>query len=376
MIRRTRVEIDLAAIVANANEVRRVVGTAVYAVVKADAYGHGSVEVAKALAGHVDGFCTSLVEEGVALRDAGITEPILVMGPSLVGGEDEMVAAKLTPVVSSPEELVALAYVARARGTAEPRIEAHLKIDTGMGRLGIAIERAPELAIEAARSGIAIVGLMTHFACADSDDPADPDSMTRLQLARFAEAERAVIAAGAPVRVRHAANSAAALLFPESRFDFVRTGIAIYGNGHWADRGHMAMRLVTAIAQLRRIAKGDSVGYGATWTATRESRLAILPCGYADGLPRSASGRAEVAIRGKRVPLVGRISMDIAVADVTDVPGAQVADAAVLLGKASGGVSISAAEYGVWTGLSEYEVTCGLSKRVPRLYPAPVERRA
>jgi len=374
MIRRTRVEIDLAAIVANAHEVRRVVGTAVYAVVKADAYGHGSVEVAKALAaaGAVDGFCTSLVEEGVALRDAGIAAPILVMGPSLVGGEDEMVAAKLTPVISSHEELVALAYIARGRGV----IEAHLKIDTGMGRLGIAIERAPELAVEASRSGIAIVGLMTHFACADSDDPADPDSMTRLQLARFAEVERAVIAAGAPLRVRHAANSAAALLFPESRFDFVRTGIAIYGNGHWAERGHMGMRLVTAIAQLRRIAKGDSVGYGATWTAARESKLAILPCGYADGLPRSASGRAEVAIRGKRVPLVGRISMDIAVADVTDVPDAQVADAAVLLGKASGGVSISAAEYGAWTGLSEYEVTCGLSKRVPRLYPAPVERRA
>jgi alanine racemase len=321
----------------------------------------------------VDGFCTSLVEEGVALRDAGITAPILVMGPSLVGGEDAMVGAKLTPVISSHEELVALAYVARERPTP---IEAHLKIDTGMGRLGIAMERAPELAVEASRNGIAIVGLMTHFANADTDDPADPDSLTRVQLARFAEVERAVIAAGAPVNVRHAANSAAALLFPESRFDFVRTGIAIYGNGHWAERGHMAMRLVTAIAQLRRIAKGDSVGYGATWTAARESRLAILPCGYADGLPRSASGHAEVAIRGKRVPLVGRISMDIAVADVTDVPDAQVADAAVLLGKAAGGVSISAAEYGAWTGLSEYEVTCGLSKRVPRLDPAPVERRA
>jgi alanine racemase len=375
MIRRTRVEIDLAAIVANANEVRRIAGTTVYAVVKADAYGHGAVEVAKALAasGAVGGFCTSLVEEGVALRDAGIEAPILVMGPSLVGGEDAMVGANLTPVISSHEELVALAYVARARPAP---IEAHLKIDTGMGRLGIAMERAPELAVEASRNGIAIVGLMTHFANADTDDPADPDSLTRLQLARFAEVERAVIAAGAPVHVRHAANSAAALLFPESRFDFVRTGIAIYGNGHWADRGHMAMRLVTAIAQLRRIAKGDSVGYGATWTAARESRLAILPCGYADGLPRSASGHAEVAIRGKRVPLVGRISMDIAVADVTDVPDAQVADAAVLLGKAPGGVSISAAEYGAWTGLSEYEVTCGLSKRVPRLYPAPVERRA
>jgi alanine racemase len=379
MIRRTRVEIDLAAIVANARAVREVAATALYAVVKADGYGHGAVAVATALANAraADGFCTSLVEEGVALRDAGITAPILVMGPSQVGGEDEMVAARLTAVISSHEELAALAHVSRARGGARgedgargEQIEAHLKVDTGMGRLGVPSERAAELAVEAGRNGIAIVGLMTHFACADSDDPNDPDSMTRRQLARFAEVDRAVVAVGAPVRVRHAANSSAALLFPEARFDLVRTGIAIYGNGHWASdrRGHMAMRFVTAIAQLRQIPKGASVGYGATWHAPRDSRVAILPCGYADGLPRSASGHAEVAIHGKRVPLVGRVSMDIAVADVTDVPAAQVGDAVVLLGKASGGVSITAAEYAAWCGLSEYEVTCGMSKRVPRLY--------
>jgi len=369
MIRRTRVEIDLAAIVANARAVREVAATALYAVVKADGYGHGAVAVAKALADAraADGFCTSLVEEGVALREAGITAPILVMGPSQVGGEDEMVEARLTAVISSHEELAALAHVSRARASGQ-EIEAHLKVDTGMGRLGVPSERAAELAVEAGRNGIAIVGLMTHFACADSDDPNDPDSMTRHQLARFAEVDRAVVAAGAPVRVRHAANSSAALLFPEARFDLVRTGIAIYGNGHWASRGRMGMRFVTAIAQLRQIPQGASVGYGATWHAPRDSRVAILPCGYADGLPRSASGHAEVAIHGKRVPLVGRVSMDIAVADVTDIPAAQVGDPVVLLGKASGGVSITAAEYAAWCGLSEYEVTCGMSKRVPRLY--------
>lgn len=374
MIRRTRVEVDLAAVVANARALRDVAGTQLYAVVKADGYGHGAVAVAQALsaANAADGFCTSLVEEGVALRDAGITAPILVMGPSLIGGEDEMVAARLTPVISSHEELTALAYVARARGGCE----AHLKVDTGMGRLGVPSDRAAALAQEAARSGIAIVGLMTHFANADIDDPADPDSMTRRQLAVFADVDRAVVAAGAPIRVRHAANSSATLLFPEARFDLVRTGIAIYGNGHWASRGHMAMRFVTAIAQLRQIAKGASVGYGATWHATRDSRLAILPCGYADGLPRRASGHAEVAIRGKRVPLVGLISMDISIADVTDLPDVRVGDPAVLLGKATGGAAISAAEYGAWCGLSEYEVTCALSKRVPRLYPEKIEARA
>jgi alanine racemase len=291
------------------------------------------------------------------------------MGPSQHGGEDDMVMAGLTPVIASAEELAALAAVARRRGRT---IDAHLKVDTGMGRLGVAEAEAPGIAAEAGRAGIMIIGLMTHFACADTDDPDDPDSMTRAQLRRFGDVDRAVTAAGAPLRVRHAANSSGALLFPEARLDLVRTGIAIYGHGRWpagaAQRPRAAMRLVTEVAQLRTIAAGASVGYGATWRAERTSRVAVLPLGYADGLPRRASGRAQAAIRGHRVPLVGVISMDIAIADVTDVPEIAVGDAAVLLGRASGGASISVAEYGGWAGLSEYEVTCGMSKRVPRTY--------
>jgi alanine racemase len=370
MIRRTRVEIDLSAIVGNAEAVREETGTALYAVVKADAYGHGAVAVASALtqAKAASGFCVSLVEEGVALRDAGIKLPILVMGPSQHGGEDDMVARHLTPVISSDEDLEALIDAA---GKVHAHIDAHLKVDTGMGRLGVAVERAGELAVVAGRNGVRIVGLMTHFANADTDEAIDETCLTRAQLARFAEVERVVVAAGAPLRVRHAANSSAALVFPEARFDLVRTGIALYGNGRWAGQGgrvQPAMRLVTAIAQLRSVPAGASVGYGATWRAQRESRIAVLPCGYADGLPRRASGHAQVAIRGQRVPLVGLISMDIALADVTDVPEVGVGDAAVLLGRASGGASISASEYGTWAGLSEYEVTCGMSKRVPRTY--------
>lgn len=367
MIRRTRVEIDLQAIVGNARTVRQVSGTDLYAVVKADAYGHGAVAVARALteAKAAAGFCVSLVEEGVALREAGVTAPILVMGPSQVGGEEDMVEAGLTPIVSSDEELAELAHVARQRPAP---VEIHLKVDTGMGRMGVPVERAATLATTAANNNIRVVGLMTHFANADSDHFEDEGSMTRAQLARFADAERAVIGAGAKIRVRHAANSSGALVFPEARFDLVRCGIALYGNGRWAPQVQPAMRLVTAIAQLRRVPAGASVGYGATWRAPRDSRVAVLPCGYADGLPRRASGHAEAAIRGKRVPLVGVISMDIAIADMTDVPEAAVGDAVVLLGRAAGGVSIAAAEYGGWAGLSEYEVTCGMSKRVPRTY--------
>jgi alanine racemase len=375
MIRRTRVEVDLSAIVANARLVRqRVHGAKLFAVVKADGYGHGAVAVAGALsaARAADGFAVSLVEEGVALRDAGITAPVLVMGPSQVGGEDEIVAAGLTPVVASEEDLGALAHVVAKRGGGP--VDAHLKVDTGMNRLGVPVERTGELAAEAARGGIRVVGLMTHFACADSDDPADPSSMTRRQLVRFAEAERAAIAAGAPLELRHAANSAGALLFPEARFDLVRSGIALYGTGSWLGGGReQAMRLVTEVAQLRTVAFGDTVGYGATWRAERASQVAVLPIGYADGLPRRATGHAQVAIRGHRVPLVGLISMDIAIADVTDLGGTvAVGDPAVLLGRASGGVAITAADYGRWAGLSEYEVTCGMSKRVPRTYVGDV----
>lgn len=372
MIRRTRVEVDLAAIVGNARTVQAITGADVCAVVKADGYGHGAVAVARALAAAraVAWFGVSLVEEGVTLRDAGVAAPVLVMGPSQHGGEDDMVMAGLTPVIASAEELAPLAAVARRRART---IEAHLKVDTGMGRLGVPPDSAAQLVEDAARTGIVIVGLMTHFACADTDDPGDASSMTREQLRRFAEVDRAVTAAGAPLRVRHAANSSGALWFPEARLDLVRTGIAIYGNGRWpagdaAAQRRSAMRLVTEVAQLRTIAAGTSVGYGATWRAARTSRVAVLPIGYADGLPRRASGRACAAIRGKRVPLVGVISMDIAIADVTDVPEVSVGDAAVLLGRASGGASISVAEYGAWAGLSEYEVTCGMSKRVPRTY--------
>ena len=369
MIRRTRVEVDLAAVVENARAVRRIANTDVVAVVKADGYGHGAVAVARALerAKAASGFAVSLVEEGVTLRDAGITSPVLVMGPSQHGGEDEMIEAKLTPVVASSDDLFALADAVARRGTP---VEAHLKVDTGMGRLGVAMSEVGELSAQAQRAGVHLVGLMTHFACADIDDPSDPASMTRQQLQRFAEAEKVVRASGAPLRVMHAANSSGALMFREARFDCVRTGIAIYGNGRWPDgAAHaQAMRLVTEVTQLRTIEAGASVGYNAAWRAHRTSRVAVLPLGYADGLPRRASGHAQVAIRGKRAPLVGIISMDIAIADVTEIPDACVGDPAVMLGRASGGASITVAEYGAWAGLSEYEVTCGMSKRVPRTY--------
>jgi len=380
-IRPTRVEVDLDAIVGNARLLRRFAATALYAVVKADGYGHGAAPVARALAaaGAADGFAVSLVEEGVGLRAAGVTAPILVMGPSQHGGADEIIARELAAVIADRADWDELAAAVRARG-GRSVVNVHLKVDTGMGRLGLTADDAAALAARGPADGLRVVGLMTHFACADSDDPADPACLTYTQLARFADAERALARAGVTVALRHAANSSGTMLFPAARLEAVRCGLALYGNGHWATdptlpgNRRQAMRLVTQIAQLREVPVGSTVGYGALWMAQRPTRLAVLPLGYADGLPRRATGTAEVAIRDRRCPLVGAISMDIAIADVT-VLGDEVGvgDDAVVLG-GDGPAAISAAEYGGWAGLTEYEVTCGISKRVPRVYrggPAP-----
>jgi alanine racemase len=376
-IRPTRVEVDLDAIVDNARLLRRFAGAQLYAVVKADGYGHGAAPVARALAaaGAADRFAVSLVEEGLALRAAGLAAPILVMGPSLHGGADEILARGLSAVVSDRADWDELAAAVRARGGT---VEVHLKVDTGMGRLGLTIDDAVALAARAATDGLRVVGLMTHFANADSDDPADPSSLTYAQLARFADAERALARAGVRVAVRHAANSSGTMLFPGARFEAVRCGIAMYGNGRWSTdatlpgKRRQALRLVTQIAQLREVPVGSTVGYGALWMAERPTRLAVLPLGYADGLPRRATAKAEVAIRDQRCPLVGAISMDIAIADVTDLGGAvAVGDDAVVLG-GDGAAAIPAAEYAAWSGLTEYEVTCGISKRVPRVYSGAI----
>jgi alanine racemase len=215
VIRRTRVEVDLGAIVDNARIVAAHVGAGLVAVVKADGYGHGALAVARRLeqAGAVAGFGVSLVEEGVALRAGGIASPVLVMGPSHRGGEAEMIDQQLTPVVSDEGEVEPLCAAARRAGR---RVDIHLKVDTGMGRLGVPEDQAAEVALAARAGGLSVAGLMTHFALADSDDPGDPRSFTRHQLERFDAATAALARAGFPNLVRHAANSSGAMMFAEA----------------------------------------------------------------------------------------------------------------------------------------------------------------
>ena len=374
-IRATRAVVDLGALRDNARLCRRAAGgAALAAVVKADAYGHGAVEASRALVqgGLADALAVSLVEEGVELREAGLALPlpILVMGPSMAGGYAEMVARGLTPVVSAPDDLEALADLGRQRGRP---VEIHLKIDTGMGRLGIALDQSGPLVARAlAAGGIDLAGICTHFASADLDDLDRATAVTGDQLSAFTRALAAVRAAGGQPRVIHAANSAALLRFPAARFDLVRPGLALYGNGLPPAPALGALRQVmhleTQVAQLRQVGVGQAVSYGGLWRAERPSRIAVLPLGYADGYPRSLTGKAEALVRGQRCPVVGAISMDMTLVDVTGLGhDAQVGDAVVLLG-AQGQERVSTAELAARSGLTEYEVTCGISKRVPRSY--------
>ena len=374
-IRPTRLEIDLDIVRANAAVLHRVAGTAVFAVVKADAYGHGAVAIGQALdtSQDVAGFAVSLIEEGTQLRDAGISKPILVMGPALDGGYDELVGRDMLAMVTDPSDLEGLAAVGRRLGK---RVPVHIKVDTGMGRLGLANddELGAIVGWSMSRGGLAVTGLATHFACADSDAIDDPDSMTRAQLRSLEVALATVRRVGAEVEVVHAANSAATLRFPESRYDMVRPGIALYGNSAAesdldGDVGfRQAVKLVTEIVQLREVPAGTAVSYGALWRAPRRSRLAVLPIGYADGYPRSLTGATDVLVAGQRCPVVGAICMDITVVDVTDLGDTVgVGDQVILLGSQNGD-SIRVAEFAARAQLLDYEVTCGISKRVPRLY--------
>ena len=380
-IRPTVCEIDLHALCANARLISQAAGAPIVAVVKADAYGHGALAVARTLARQpeVCGFAVNMIEEAIGLRDGGIDDFVLVMGPTLAGGYDDIVGHHLTPMLSCIADIDGVHEAAARRGCQVP---VHLYIDTGMGRLGFAPADAEALADRlAARPNLRVTGLGTHMACADIDDPHDPDCMTHRQLARFADARmsftRALRAAGVLAAgqacVHHLANSATALRFPGVGGDFVRVGLALYGNGAGPRDPTLGalrpvMRLSTRVAQIRTVAVGESVSYGALFRATRTTTVAVLPLGYADGVPRRATGRAEVLIHGRRCPVIGAITMGIIMADITDMPApVRVGDPVVIFGERDG-ARISVAEFAGWAGRIEYEVTCSVSARVPRVY--------
>jgi alanine racemase len=389
-VRPTRAEINLEALRHNLRVVRRHAGSAkVWAVIKADAYGHGAPAVARTLErARVDGFCVALLEEGIELREAGIVAPILVMGGH-GGAADEMIARGLTPVVHDLAEVAEFARVVRT-GDAGGPVDVHLKVDTGMARLGVTMSELPSLA---ARLGdypeVRVQGLMTHLGCADAAEP----EATLEPLARFDAATVILAQNGVRPGVRHAANSAA-LLRGLGRLDLVRPGISLFGisprigdEARWAADLKPVMRVRTEILALRDVEAGASVGYGATWTAARRSRIATIPIGYADGLSRRLGNRGHVLVHGRRAAIVGAVSMDMTMVDVTDVERAAVRDEVVVLGMQDAGsrdssvrplgrgarepVAIGADEIAVQADTIPWEVLTSISRRVPRFYREP-----
>jgi alanine racemase len=364
-IRPTIAEVDLGAIQRNFVRVRGAVGSgvAVWGVVKADAYGHGAVPVAQALEPLCNALAVSLVEEGMELRAAGVRAPVVVLGAYYGGQHAEVLADRLTPVVYDLGELERFAEAAARRGR---RADVHVKVDTGMSRLGIATKDVPRLLARLRDlSSLRLAGLCTHFASADLPEAAP----TMDALSKFQEVLDLARAAGFTGLVNHAANSAAAVRFAAARFDAVRPGLALYGampSRHVSLPSlEPALRLTTRIMTIHDLPPGTTVSYGGTWTAARPSRVATLPVGYADGYPRHVTD-AAVLVRGRRAPIVGVVCMDMLMVDVTDVPGAAVDDLATLLGS-DGAESITIDDLARWAGTVNYEILCGVSKRVPRV---------
>ncbi len=376
-VRPTRAEINLEALRHNLRVVtRHAAGARVWAVLKADAYGHGAPAVARTLErARVDGFCVALVEEGVELREAGIVAPILVMGGDFSGTHEEVIARGLVPVVHDEGQLASLARLVRQGAAAQP-IDVHLKVDTGMARLGVTMQALPKLAARLAEyPELRVRGLMTHLACAD--DPGDGETVE--QMIRFEEATVLLASRGVRPDVRHAANSAA-LLRAQARLDAVRPGIALFGVSPRVDGAALTrelrpvMRVRTEIIALRAIERGAPVGYGATWRAPRSSRMGTVPMGYADGLSRQLGNRGHLLVRGKRAPIVGAVSMDMTMIDVTDIAGASLGDEVVVLGTQEGPLgreAIGADEIAAQTGMIAWEVLTSVSRRVPRFYREP-----
>jgi alanine racemase len=363
--RPTVAEVSLSALRHNCRRVRELVGpgVAVLAVVKADAYGHGAVPAARAFreAG-AWGLGVSSVAEGVELRRAAVPGPIIVLGGLFAGDERDVVEHELAAALWDADRARSLAAAARATGRTVP---VHVKIDTGMTRLGLDVRAVREFGeLVRTLAGLEVAGVFSHFASADAVDTAD----ARAQAARFEGAVTALAAAGVRPPLVHLANSAAVLSAPAAHFTMVRPGIMLYGYPpapHLATPAgvRLAMRLCTAIAQARRVGPGTPVSYAGTFVTTRPSTIAALPVGYADGYHRLASNRASVVVRGRRAPVAGRVCMDHTMIDVTDVPDARAGDRVVLFGDGLG-----ADELAAWCDTIPYEMLTAVGRRVPRVY--------
>ena len=368
--RPTWAEINLDALAHNFHVIRASVGSDVriLAAVKANAYGHGAVECSRRLEREgVDWFGVALPEEGIELRAAGIAKPILCMGGIWPSQESLCIQKQLTPVVY---RLDAVESLDRAAAGAHATLNIHVKIDTGMGRLGVRADAVSEFCDALRRfKNIRVDGLMTHLASADRE--AD---VTRGQLARFNQAVLKFREHGFAPAFIHAANSAGMFAFAESRGNLVRPGGTLYGFVRDVLPANIeapallpVMSLYSRIMLLKRVPKGEKLGYGGTFETEKDSLIATIPIGYDDGYRRALSNKARVIVREQFAPVVGRVSMDLTLIDVTEVKEISLEDRVTLLGS-DGDCSITAEDLGELAETISYEITCGISNRVPRVY--------
>jgi alanine racemase len=365
----TYATIDLPALAHNLSQIRERLSQdcSIMAVVKANAYGHGAIDVSRALVqSGVARLAVASVQEGVTLREAGINAEILVLVDLFDKHIQELLAYRLTPVITEERLLPALAKAAEALN--QP-LSIHVKVDTGMGRLGFSPSELATLfdALPAWKS-LHIEGFMTHLADSDGDD----SSHTEQQLKSFRGLLEQIEQRGIKVPFVHAANSAAIVRYPQSHFSLVRPGIMLYGYHTLPDTVpcpslQPVLSLRTTVMQLRTIKPGETVSYNRTFVANRTSTIAVLPIGYADGYSRRLSNQGFVLIDGKRAPIVGLICMDMTMVDVTDIPSVQVGDSVTLIGR-QGQAAIWADEIAGWTDTIPYEILCAIGSRIPRVY--------
>ena len=338
-------------------------------VVKANAYGHGAVKVAKLLEElGADYLAVAYIDEAVELRKSGITLPILILGVTAPKYTAELIKYSVTQAVASSELALAYAREAKACGAA---LRCHLKLDSGMGRTGFKTAASSEAAAILGAPNLDFEGVFTHFAVSDAPG-SEAREYTDRQYDGFMEAVRGLENAwGRKFKIVHCTNSGAMLNYPQTYGDMVRPGILLYG--HYPDRKHgevslrPAMSLKTRIVQIKEFSPGESVSYGRIWIAQQPSRIAVLSIGYADGLSRNLSGRAEFLLHGKRIRQVGRICMDMCMADITGVDEASVGDEVLIFGQDAGG-GIPIEEHCEKLGTISYELLCDVAARVPRVY--------
>lgn len=370
--RPTTATIDLEALAVNFRKSREFMGRDLkyMAIVKADAYGHGAVDCSRRLETEgVDWFGVAMPEEGIELRRAGISRPILCLGSFWPGQEELILENGLTPVIFSEDPARRLNEFARGRGRIT---DIHVKLDTGMGRLGVRPEAVPDL-IHLLRGlkNLRVSGLMTHFASAEN--PAE-DDFTEHQITTFEQLCDGFIESGFKPEIIHLANSPGAVRHRRSQSGMVRLGGALWGLlddilKDAPERPELTpvMSLTSRISDIKRVPKGETLGYGRTFTTNRDSLIASVPVGYADGYPRSLSNKGKVSIRGRKAPVVGRVSMDWTLIDVTDVTDAAVNDEVFLIG-GYGTSAIKATDLAGLIGTIGYEITTRISSRVPRMY--------